>query len=410
MFRIESALRRAVALSAVTSALVACGSQVDIASTQGSGGGGGAASSSASSSATSTSSSTSSTSSGSLPPWTCAPGEAAIVAAFGSGQSVIAVAHEGTWTADALALPASTLVATYVDVYHQLGALWIDPSTSKSHFATTADGKSFDLHDVNGWMPIANDPLAAVTNSVLLGVDAEGTRLAWFDPDAFDWDPYLGPTPIHATSAAPLGATGEILVVGLGPQNELCDVATSAGVWGDVHCREDIQVATAIGGEITIALPRAVALPNGDVVVVYHDDTSDLGTTLAATTLHAGAWSTPERRSPAMVSIDLGAAATPAGDVLVGSSVGDPKLLRYAPGAGWSAPISLDGMGGYSVQVATGICGDDALIAYSSGEPHDEVRVARVRGDVAETFAILDFEGDYARPLSISTRRPASVF
>jgi hypothetical protein len=331
------------------------------------------------------------------------------VASTGNEHGVVAVMHDGAWSKDSSVVSGPAYATTYVDAYHHLGVFWTGTGW-KSHFAATADGTTFDAHDVQGWEPYAGDPFAAVTTDVLLGADAGGTSLARFDPDAFDWYPYLSSTSaIRVTAAAPFGGTGEMLVVGLGPNQELCDVATIDGAWGEVHCRDDIHPAQAVGGEINVTLPQAATLPNGDVVVLYYHQQDQGGVTLAATTLHAGAWSAPDLASGPNTGIAFAAAATTAGDVMVAIGAGYAAALRYAPGKGWSAPISLDAHAGYDVSVARGVCGDDALIAYVGGDTGHEVRLARVRGDVAEATTIADLGEDYPTHVSIATR-PATAF
>jgi hypothetical protein len=398
MLGIGGAFGRKITAGACALALVACGGSVEVASTSGTGAGGGA----------STSGTSSSGGGGSLPPPACAPGEGAIVIARALDHSVIAVGNGGTWTENDSVAPAMATVATYVDVDHHLGAFWIDWSTWKSHFATTIDGTSFDVRDVKGWDPGPDALFGAVTTSMILGADAKGTRLARFDPDAHDWYPYLAPAPITATSAAPLGKTGEILVVGLGPNSELCDVATTAGAWGSVHCRDDVHVATVVSGEISLTPPRAVGLPNGDVVVVYYPKAPDPDLTLAATTLHAGAWSAPDESPPGTFSVMFAATATPTGDVIVGVASGGALALRYTPGTGWGAPIPPNPPAGFIVSAAPGICGDDALLLQSGAGAGDGLRVLRVRGDVAETLTTVGIGEKSTMNGSISTR-PASA-
>lgn len=367
-----------------------------------------------SSSATSTTSSTSSSTGGGmggsggagggmLPPPSCAPGEGAIVAARFYSSTLIAVDDAGTWTFDALSLPPAQSFVTYVDGYDHLGVLWVDGASTpeQTHFAVTGDGTSFDEHDVHAWPASEVGPLAAVTRDVLFGRDMTGMGIARFNEDDFDWSPYPGgPVPIEeASSAAPL-SSGAILAVGRGLQGELCDVANDGAGWGSVHCRDEITVAS--GGEIPVTRPQAVTLPNGDVVVVYYQAA---GSTLAATTLHAGVWSAPEPITSSVIGISFALTATPQGDVIavLPSELSEVNALRYRPGTGWGKPI-LVAPGGYVVGVAPGICGDDALVALGSESSEGSVGVARLRGNAVEVTYVGAIPDDRVYQISIATR------
>ncbi|MDC3955223.1 hypothetical protein KEG38_15265 [Polyangium jinanense] len=410
MFEIVSARRRAIAAGALVAALAACGSEVDIETT---GAGGGSSASSASSGDTSVSSSTGGSGggggSGGLPAPTCAQGEAAIVAAMGYATSLVAFDHEGTWTKNAYVIGTANALTTYVDVYDHLGVFWIEGSdeTAQSRFASTSDGKSFDLHDVHGWFPQPWNPPVTVGRSLLLGRGVGGSILAYFDPDAFDWHPYPDPAPFDLTAAVIREGSGTVLGVGVGPQGELCDTEifwADGGSWTDMHCRDDIEVFQA---EVPVAPPRAVALPNGDVVVVYYESYARI----AATRLHEGVWSAPESITLADQSLDLALTATPAGDVIVGmaATTGVVYALRYVPGVGWGEPLPIDPAANphSAISAAPGICGDDALIAYGAGGIDGEIRVARVRGGAAEATTVAWFTEEIPSQISITTRRPS---
>ena len=76
----------------------------------------------------------------------CGPDEGAIVAAAAGGTATLAVQSEGSWTKDIAVPGPAWRVATYVDVYHRMAALWIDPpggrSDSNAHFMATVDASS----------------------------------------------------------------------------------------------------------------------------------------------------------------------------------------------------------------------------------------------------------------------------
>ena len=391
MLEIRSALGRGIAAAVIVIGLAACGGSVDI-DPSGAGGNVGA--------------STGGGSAGGLPAPACAPSEGAIVAATSKGgaQSLLAIHHDGAWTQVDGVLPGAVQVATYMDDYHHLGAFWIDNAT-QAHFVTTADGMSFDHFDAHNWVPLAGRPLASAGKNVLLGyVDGVGDSLAWFDTDAFDWNPWLSPMPLTASSAVVLPSY-EMVAVGIDASSIpvlLCDAISSGDAWGSKHCRDDIALSTS---DELPSPPRVVALSNGDAVVVYQ--LAGSSTTIGATTLHAGVWSAPQTIQSAAVGGSFAATATPGDDVVVGviSHAGDVSALRYAPGAGWSAPIPIDSgaQGWVEIGAAPGICGDDALIAYPTDV--NKVRVARVRGDAVEARTVGAFIGDDgATSVHISTR------
>ncbi|MDI1442640.1 hypothetical protein [Polyangium sp. 6x1] len=410
MFEIVGACGRAIAAGAIVVAVAACGSEVEVDTT---GAGGGSSTSSASSGDASVSSSSAGGSGGSggsggLPAPTCAKGEAAILAALAWQNGKVVVNHEGTWTEGAPSLAGAYAVTTYVDVYNHLGVFWTEQIDAwRSHFATTSDGTSFDVHDAHGWFPQAWSPLVTVGRSLLLGNAGEGSVLAYFDPDAFDWHPYPDPAPFDVTSAVIREAAGTVLGVGLGPLHDLCDTEifwADGGSWTDPHCRDDVEVF--MGNEIPVAPPRAVALPNGDVVVVYHESYVKL----AATMNHAGIWSAPESITLPEQGLDVALTTTPGGDVIVGvpGTSGGVFALRYGPGVGWGEPFPIGTTSSSTspISAAPGICGDDALIAYVDGGIDGEVRVARIRGDAAEVSTVEWFTEDVPNSISITTRRP----
>ncbi|APR81693.1 Hypothetical protein A7982_07042 [Minicystis rosea] len=408
MLRVGNIAGWAIGMIAV--ALAACGGNVDVATGGATGGGANPSSSSSGSSSSGSSSSASSSGaggSGGVPPLECAQGEAAIVAVSAS-ESRVVVQKDGVWTEAPGVVPSAENLTTYQDVYGHLGVFWIDFSDgpNDTHFKTTIDGTSFDAYDVQGWAPLAEGPLQSIGIFAMLGAEVPGeTSIAYFDPDAFDWSSYLDPMPIFATSVVQLATPGGLLAVGLGPQHQLCDVQETNGVWGSVHCRDDVTVAT--GGEVPVTRPRAVTLPNGDVVVVYY---AAAGAALAATTLHEGVWSAPEKVVSDGIGIEFAITETAKGDVVVGivSTAGALAALRYAPGAGWSAPIPIDtgAQPEGKLGAAPGICGDDALLAYAVG--FSQVRVARVRGSAAEAQSVGSelFEQTPSH-VSITTRRPS---
>lgn len=392
--------------------LAACSGQVDVPqSASGTSTGAGGSASSATSGPTSTSATSSSTGaggSGSIGPLACLPGEAAIVVGTGYHHSALAVLSQGAWTGAPDVVPAATQTAAYVDVYNQLAVFWTEQSggVDRAHFARTEDGASFDTHEVQGWHPKSNTPLFRAGDSTLVGSVAQGTSVAYYDPDAMDWYAWQSTsTPFTVTSAATLTTSGAVVLAGFGYEHDLCDVTLDAATttWGAAKCHPEIHVW--LGNEIPTMPPQLVALPSGDAVAVYFTSYGDL----TATVLQDGQWSSPVTTKLPDQSLSFAVTSTPAGDVIAGVVLtsGDLVALRFSPAAGWAAPIAVDTGASISLgfAAATGICGDDALFAYSAGESDGELRVARVRGDAAETTTIAKFVEDYPLSLSLATRR-----
>jgi hypothetical protein len=413
--------RSLLAPLAFAGGLAACSGQVDVTPGAGGSGAGGSPSStttSASPTSASTSSSTGTGGSGgsSIGPLTCLPGEGAIVVGSSSYQSAVAVAvlDQGTWTEAAGVVPTARYTAAYVDVYNQLAVFWLEQKgvVDQAHFARTKDGTAFDFHDVDGWHPLSS-PLFRANDSTLVGRDAQGTSLAYYDSDAMDWYAWQSaPLPFTVSSAATLATSGAVVLVGFNNKQELCDVTLDAGAaWGAPSCHPELHVTT--GQEIPSPPPQLVALPSGDAVAVYFTSYGDL----TATVLHDGQWSAPITTTLPDHSLSFAVTSTPAGDVIAGVvlTLGDVAALRFSPAAGWAAPIAIDtytdtGIGFSKFQepaAATGICGDDALFAYLAGGIDGEVRVARVRGDAAETTKVAKFVEDIPVKLSLATRRYA---
>ena len=334
----------------------------------------------------------------------CGTDEGAIVVAAAAGTGTVAIQSAGSWTKDIPVPGPPWRVATYVDVYHQLAALWIDPPGGRgdlhAHFMSTFDGSSFESHDVFGWAPLPTAPVLSPGGPYLVGGVAGGTSVAYFDPDASDWHAAAGTIAFDASSAA-LAPNGDLVLVGLGSSYELCEVSLVGFRWGAVHCHPEMPVAT--GGEIPVTRPAIVALPDGDMVAIYYPST----TALAATTLHEGSWSVPVTTSSDAIGVSFAAAATPEGHVVaaVVSTAGDVSTIRYTREAGWGTPFAVDqgGLVQQELSAATGICGDDVLVAYSMAST--EVHVARVRGSTSETISVASPADVQPDRVSIATRR-----
>lgn len=404
-------------VAGVAGSVAACNGGVDIEQTSGGTGSGGSTSSgftstgsSPSSTSTSNSSSSSAGGAGGMDSPACAPGEAAIVIAGASegSSSAVAVQSEGAWLPEKL-IDGGPQTVAYVDVNHRLAVAWVgfSPTGSEAHFTSTSDGTDFDLHDIPAWHPYVSSPLFSVDPAVLVGRDDQGTSLAHYDSGAMSWAPWLS-TPFVPSSGATVEALGSktTVLVGAGPNQELCDISLDldSAAWGTVKCHPELP--HVIGGELP--LPQVVALPNGDVVVVYPTSSVEL----SAVVLHQGQWSKPVPSSSSTAAASLAVTATPSGDVLAGviSTSGEVSSRRFSPGVGWSAPIQIDKNALATwISAAPGICGDDALFAYIMGAGGPAVRVARVRGDATETTPVAHLVESIPTGVSIATRRAFGV-
>lgn len=412
MIRFSSSIHRRIfpiVLLAGGAASAACSTQVDIAASAASTGAGGATSSGiAATSTASASTSSSSSSSGVIGDLHCRPGEGAIVAGTSGTQTAVAVQIEGAWSQVPGAVPGHAFQSVaYVDVYRRLEVLWTEQSggADHAHFVGTQDGVAFETHDVVAWHPHAAAPIFPVGPSILVGRDDQGTSLAYYDPDAFDWTPWQTTSFLPTAAAAAGSAT---LLVGVAPSHALCEVTLDAtATWGPTHCHAELLVWT--GGEIPAAPPHLAALPGGDVVAIYATSYIDL----AAAIFHAGVWSTPLPLKLPEQSVSNAVTATADGDVLVGvvSTAGKLDVIRFSPVTGWGTSIAVatDVVIGQELAAAPGICGDDAIFAYASGSVDGTINVARVRGDAAATTTIATLPGDPLSQITLATRQADSL-
>jgi hypothetical protein len=405
-------------------ALAACDGQVELAEsagTSGSGGGASAATTTATATATTATSTATTTSSsagaggsgGSIEPLDCQPEDGAIVVGTSYQGSAIAVLSQGAWSKAAHVVPAAAQIAAYVDVYHQLGVFWIEPGNGvdHAHFTRTKDGSAFEPHEVFGWQPSASAPLFRAGDHALVGADAEGTSVAHYDSDAMDWDVWGSqPVPFTVSSAATLTTSSSTVLLGFDAKHDLCDLTIDAATaaWGAAKCHPELHVATE--QEIPSPPPQLVAFPNGDAVAVYFTSYVEL----TAAVLHAGKWSAPVTTTLPDQSLSFAVTSTPSGDVFAGLVLTSDEVvaLRFSPAAGWTAPIAID-TGAHNVQrpaAATGICGDDALFAYSAGGIDGEIRVARVRGASSETTTVAHFVESMPSQISLATRHVPQAF
>lgn len=338
-----------------------------------------------------------------LGPFACAATAGAIVAASSQGSTRAAVMSAGSWTEPTLTLPAAYRITSYVDVYQHLGVFWIgtDPDAPSAHFATTFDGTDTTMFDATSWSPLSYGVLQPA-GPFMVGSVEGGAQLAYMDADLFDWYPISGGSDLLASSAANPPGTGDVFTVGV--ENEtLCDQQfISFETWGAKQCHGDRPVVEYWAGEVPVTPPQVIALPNGRVLAVHYTPQSSLA--LAVVERQDGGWA--PRADTTSVSVAFAAAATPDSELLVFTALSDGlHALRYSPSEQrWTADLVIDTGADFSQLVAaTGVCGDDALVAYATGLDA-EVRVVRVRGDQAETRSLFSFVESQPYQLSVATR------
>ncbi len=353
--------------------------------------------------------------SGGLPEPECVGGEGAIVFASGYGKSRLAVRFGGSWS-DAAGPGPAAQAAARVDEWGRLSVFWtgLGADQDKSHTTYTEDGSAFESVDVQGWAPLSYGPLFALSDRTLAGGVAEGTSVAHLDADAWEWVQNAPPTPFKATWGAQRPDDNRAMLVGLDDNHQLCTTWLGGQDWAPLKCRPDIKVPT--GGEIPNTRPRAVALPNGDMAVVFYTQAAGA---LAITRFYHGdaLWSEPDPIEDSRIGIQFAVTAAASGDVIVAttSTAGDVSALRYSFGDGWSEPIPIDqgaavaGSGNGSIAAAPGICGDDALIAYLGNEIDTKVHVARVRGQTAATQVVTQLSQEGPSLVTIATRLPPVI-
>jgi hypothetical protein len=352
---------------------------------------------------------------GPIAPAACVGAEAMLVAATTPKQTVVAVQIAGTWLGGLTRLPIARQAVAYLDLRNRLAVLWIDRTYAieHTHSTATSQGTSFEAHDVFDWHPEATTRILGMTDPYLVDRDDSGAGVAFLLSSSAGI-PWANSTLLDATSFAVregIQSGGpSMLFVGPGAAGELCDhsIDLDDQIWRDPRCHPDILVASA--EHAPVAGPLLVTLPNGDVVAVHFPagTSSTLGATLLAEEAYLSAWTVPVLTTTPAIGLSFAAAATPGGEVIVGviSALGDLAALRFSPSHGWGAPMAIDtGVPpGQRISVATGICGDDALIAYAVGGSDGEIRVARVRGKLTEATTIARLAGDRPSALSLVTR------
>lgn len=344
---------------------------------------------------------------GTIGPFECSSGDGAIVAATSSGSTRATVMTDGNWTEPPLTLAPAWRIATFVDVFQHLGVFWVgtDQDPPNAHYAVTFDGVQASLYDTIGWSPLSYGVLQPAWPFMVGSVEG-GTEVAYMDADTFDWYPMGGTSDLVATSAAS-PATGDVYTVGI-EDGVLCDQQfISFETWGSKQCHFDHPVVELVAGEVPVTQPQVLALPDGRVVVVYYTPQSSLA--LAVSEREEGGWSTGVDTTS--IGPQFAAVATPSSEVLVFTTSFDGlHALRYSPSQRqWTGDFVIDeGADFSSLTAATGVCGDDALVTYSTGLDA-EVRIVRVRGEQSETRTLFQFVETQPYQLSVTTRRAPPI-
>jgi hypothetical protein len=353
----------------------------------------------------------------------CLPDEGIIVVGGSPTQTTVVAQTAGRWRG-AIHFPGSKQALAYLSPSNQLAVLWTDQTygIDHAHFTRTSDGPEFDTVEGNSfetseftdWRPDVTSRILDVEGVYLVDRDQWGAGVSQLDLNTQTWRS-LDSTLLDATSVAIKPADPSFMFVGPGEGGALCEYtrSVSANAWFPLTCHPEIPVAG--GGDSPFTGPQAVALPKGDVVIVYLPARSPatLGATVVPNGNHDRPWLAPEITASPAIGLSFAAAATPSGGVIVGvvSALGEVSMLRYQPKHGWSKPILIDTIAGPTQQIAAapGICGDDAVIAYATPGPEGNLRVARVREHAVATMTVATFTGDAPLRLSVATRQTAPV-
>jgi hypothetical protein len=357
--------------------------------------------------------------SGFLPPAACLPEEAVIVVGGSPTQTTVAAESVGTWRAP-IALPGSKQAIAYLSPADQLAVFWTDQAFGfdRAHFTRTSKGASFELiegeafetSDFTDWRPEETSRILDVHRAFLVDRDQWGSGVAQLDFDTMAWRSFDS-TLLDATSVAIDPRDFSFMFAGRGDDGALCEHTRSvdANAWFPLQCRKDIPVAG--GGDSPTTGPQAILFPNGDAAIVYlpAGKSSTIAATIVPDGNHDVAWLAPDAITSPAIGISFAAAGTASGDVIVGvvSVLGEVSMLRYSRDRGWSSPVFIDRIpsSAQHLAAATGVCGDDALIAYAAGGRDGELRVARVRGDAVEATTVARIAGDAPQRISIATRQ-----
>ena len=333
-----------------------------------------------------------------FPPQSCLEGEAAIVSAWSDGGTVIATHLGEEWRLSTLGSQAVPL--SFVDGYGSLATLLTDESGTV--YTSTYDGLAFNEYPQNGWLPEPFAERFTAGGIALVGQYNGLTQIGYFDADAFDYSTYHPAFALQASSAVWEEESFSVRVAGT-VNEELCTVlANSSELVPLTFTGQPVQLML---GEVGLSGPQ-LAHAGGSTVAFYFKPESSF--VLAATQLSAeGAALSVET-----IEVDgllLSAAPTADGNFIVAIASGSGLYaVHYSTHTGFGERFLVDADAPLiAPSVARGICGDDALIAYSTGAPSPELRIARIRGTQVERTTIADGPQTAFGNVSLATRDAA---
>jgi hypothetical protein len=322
-----------------------------------------------------------------LGPAECSLDEAALVAVTGQGRAIARVGYGNGWTPPSVVGSGTAALTGFLSGDH-FGLLVSDAEGAQTR--TTYDGVTWQASQ-----PLTTDvveeAIAVGSNTLVLSTHY-GAVVASREPGG-TWssgpanaDVLFPSRGLGAGASHGAGGDREIVIVGMFDDRTLGDQTFRGGAWQPAHRHEGVRV---FQNEIQITTPKLVAFDDGDdLVAVFMPAWNEL----AASTRHGGTWSAPQTIASSGLGVEFAVGRMATNDVVVAvrSTAGVVSVIPYSRTLGWSTPILVEAADpGGELVVTTGICGDDALVAYGAG-PH-AVHVARVRGDSVDVQRV--FEG-----------------
>jgi hypothetical protein len=328
---------------------------------------------------------------GTLGPPTCQPGEAAFVVAALDAGVTAAVGYPGAW-APPLAISGgapSTTATGFVDDYNVVGAFWV-AADETSHYRryNVLDGTLGPASGPQRFAPLRGSRIAQL-GQILIGQTAAGVEVSWFDPDGFDFSPMPIASPPTLSSELSAARDGANLIIAATRANEIVDQSLiNYTSWTAPQPHPGLQAL--VGGEIPLADPVVVTFADGGAVM-FANAAVDGQFTVVASIRKDGTWLPPAPGVP-VADRQLAAIATADGEAIVAMSSASTTspgvdLYRFSRTTGWRPLGALDPEvtpgSAAPISIATGGCGDDALIVYPTTT--GAIRAVRVRGDQRST-------------------------
>lgn len=321
---------------------------------------------------------------------TCAAGETALVVASDEKKMVGAFAAGSSWRTPGALAPATRLVA-FADPQGGLGVLSI-ASEGRYAQAETHDGTRFDVlpEEVctgpRCFTPTVSGPLVALSESSVVGTTLVAGELwqwtpAYFDSDAKAWRTTgSGVYPELVQDLAAATVSGFDALVYRGFDGHLMDsIATGQGsALAPPHRHENVTVVR----DAEIEMTGIAAASGRDTLGVFYRTVVNGRVALGAITNHLSSWSAPVT-TPLDVSdplLHFAATGTPGGGfVIAGITVSGHLELRSYVGGTFGPVFTLDAdlSPESGLAIASGLCGDQAWLAYASAT--GELRTRRVR-------------------------------